>query len=248
MSIQLHTVRLPGYQAIEVGHDSTITAPVYLSGALVVPVSAECSVYDDNGGLVTTVAATIVGSIATVVVPGATTAGRMPADGWRLEWLLTLAAGALRARTDAALVRRVLYPVVTDLDLYRVAPALQPGDGAITRRTNYQPFLDEAWQRIEDRLVQAGRRPWLIISPGSLRQCHLLGTLILIFEDLAMQNGTGLAEAAAKYRQDYEAEWGRIVLTYDADNDGQADTRLGAKPAVIWGVGAWGQRRTRWLT
>lgn len=245
MSIQLHTVRLPGYQCIEVGADTTIVAPVYLSGALVVPSSAQVEIYNDLGALVATIAATIVGSIATVLVPAATTAGLRPAHGWRLEWTITIVGGVLRARTDAALVRRVLYPVISDVDLFRVSPALQPGTpGAITRRTDYQVFLDEAWQRIEDRLVQRGRRPWLVVSPGALRQVHLLGTLVLIFEDLAMQNGTAVAEVAARYRQDYEAEWGKVVLEYDEDDDGRADSRVGAQVGVIWGVGAWGQRRS----
>lgn len=247
MSIQLHTVRLPAYIAIQRGFDTPLSAPVYLSGALVEPTSATMGLYEPGGSLVASYTAVIAGSVATVTVPAAASADTSISEGWRCEWSLVLPGLTLRARTDAAVVRRLLYPVVTDADIFRVQPQLSPThDTPITREDDYQPYLDEAWQRVESRLIESGRRPWLIVSPGALRQVHLMGTLVLIFESLAMSAGSAMSDAADRYRAEYEAAWGRVVLAYDEDDDGTEDDKRGGQPSVLWLHGGLPYTARRW--
>lgn len=230
------TVRLPSYVAIVRGVDTVLSAPVWASGALVAPTAATARVYDSNGALFATLAAVISGSIAQVTVLGSTTTGLALGVGWRVEWDLVIAGAVRTARTIAVLARSVLYPVVTDEDLYGVQPQLRPGSvGALTRETTYQGYLDEAWRQIEDRLLSAGRRPWLVLEPQALRSPHLYLTMALVFESLSIQSAGALGVMAEQYRREYEATWARVSMAYDRDDDGIADDhKVGAGSGSIF--------------
>ena len=237
MSDQRHTVRFTVPHSIVQGQDTTLEAPVYLAGALVAPSVGTVTIYDaSNVVLVNAAAVTIVSSVATYPVLTATVAGSTIGAGWRVVWSLTVAAKPLVAENDGALVKRMLYNVVTDADLFRKVPALDPnGPSPITLATNYQDQLDEAWVDIENRMYQEGRRPEWIRSPSSLRAATVWLTLAIIFEDLETRNDAAFEEQAAKYMARYEAAYSAITALLDTDGDGEADTddRVGLQHAVI---------------
>tara|TARA_R110002110_G_scaffold85307_4_gene221871 strand:- start:249 stop:968 length:720 start_codon:yes stop_codon:yes gene_type:complete len=238
MSDQRHTVRFTVPHSIVQGQDTTLEAPVYLAGALVAPSVGTVTIYDaSNVVLVNAAAVTIVSSVATYPVLTATVAGSTIGAGWRVVWSLTVAAKPLVAENDGALVKRMLYNVVTDADLFRKVPALDPnGPSPITLATNYQDQLDEAWVDIENRMYQEGRRPEWVRSPSSLRAATVWLTLAIIFEDLETRNDAAFEEQAAKYMARYEAAYSAITALLDTDGDGEADTddRVGLQHAVIW--------------
>jgi hypothetical protein len=239
---QAYTARIPVPHLIVRGTDTTISCPVYLSGSLVVPTSGTVSVYDDGGNVVVNAAAvTITDSIAVYSVLGATTSSYSLADGWSVRWSITLTGGAVvTPRSDAALIRQAVYPVISDVDVYRRVPALDPSSqSVITRSANYQSYLDEAWTTIQLRLIGLGERPWLVMSPSALRDPHLMLTLALIFEDLASRINPAYSDRAAAYRQDYEAAWRQMSYRYDTDDDGTADDKGARRSAVgsLWLVG-----------
>ena len=238
MSDQRHTVRFTVPHSIVQGQDTTLEAPVYLAGALVAPSVGTVTIYDaSNVVLVDAAAVTIVSSVATYPVLTAAVAGSTIGAGWRVVWSLTVAAKPLVAENDGALVKRMLYNVVTDADLFRKVPALDPnGPSPITLATNYQDQLDEAWVDIENRMYQEGRRPEWIRSPSSLRAATVWLTLAIIFEDLETRNDAAFEEQAAKYMARYEAAYSAITALLDTDGDGEADTddRVGLQHAVIW--------------
>lgn len=238
MSDQRHTVRFTVPHSIVQGQDTTLEAPVYLAGALVAPSVGTVTIYDaDNVVLVSAAAVTIVSSVATYPVLTATVAGSTIGAGWRVVWSLTVAAKPLVAENDGALVKRMLYNVVTDADLYRKVPALDPnGPSPITLATNYQDQLDEAWVDIENRMYQEGRRPEWVRSPSSLRAATVWLTLAIIFEDLETRNDAAFEEQAAKYMARYESAYSSITTLLDTDGDGEADTddRVGLQHSVVW--------------
>ena len=233
---QRHTVRFPLPDLIERGIDTVIQAPVYLSGSLVAPSAGTVSVYaDTNTARVDGASVTITGDVAQYTVLVATTTSLALADGWRVEWTLTVSGDVLRAVNEAALVRQVVRPMISDVDIYRRVPALDPNSASvITSETDYQGYIDEANTEIQNRMIATGRRPWLIMSPASLRPVYLYLSLAIIFEDLSARlANVDYQERADKYRAEYNRQWKALNFTYDADEDGIADTNESGNPARV---------------
>ena len=221
----VYTARFPGPTMVERNVAQTLELRVYLDGALVAPSACTVSLYDaDNVVQVDGATATIASSYSTYALAAATTTSLSLGVGWRIEWAATISSQAYVFRNDAALVRRLLYPVISDLDLFRRASALNPaGNTPITSLSNYQDYLDEAWVEIQGRLIASGRRPNLIISPYSLREAHLALTLAIVFEDLSTRLNEAYELRADGYRTEYERAWGELNFLVDSDDDGQAD-------------------------
>lgn len=157
-------------------------------------------------------------------------------DGFVIEWAITLGADEYIFRNEAALVRRKLYPVVTDLDLFRRASALDPnGVNPITSVNNFQGYLDEAFTTIQLRLWSTGNRPNLIMSPSALRDVHLHLTLALIFRDLATRLNEVYIEQAEHHHAQFEHAWSTLRFKYDNGPENgitEDDIRKGAVSSV----------------
>lgn len=231
-----YSARIPVPYDIVRGQATTIRCPAYRDGALVSPSSGTCTVYDGSGTVVSTGATVLSSSVSTYTfTPSSSlTLG----EGWRVEWSLVLASVQHVFRSDAALVRVALYPVVSDQDLYRRVSGLNPSGAApLSTLTTYQDYLDEAWTTLVLRLISKGNRPALISSPSALRECHVLLTLSLIFEDFAVRLRESFAEDAARFREHYEAEWARLSFTYDSSDSGvsPAQRRAARGPIILSG-------------
>lgn len=238
MAIPAYTARFQLPDLIEQGRDNALRCPVYLSGGLAVPTAGIASIYDATGAAVTSAAtATIAGSVAGYTVASATLATRTRGEGWRVEWALTMPDGVVHTfRNEAALVRRALYPVVTDADLFRRVSSLDPaGPSPITRASTQQDKIDEAWVQIQQKLLDKGNRPNLIMSPSALRSVHLAAALALVFEDLASRVNASYETRAKAYRDEARAAWAELRFLYDEGDDGQADT-LSRRPSgrTVW--------------
>jgi hypothetical protein len=126
-------------------------------------------------------------------------------------------------RNDGALVRRTLYPVITDADLFQRhsdLPAL-----LATGTTSYQSYLDEAWGTLTNRITAQGRRPYLIIQPSALRDAHLALTLQLIFLDFQTSAGEGgrWQALAEHYGRAYTEAWGQLRFNYDESDENKVN-------------------------
>lgn len=236
-----YTTRLPLPDLIVRGRNHTIQCPVYRDGAVVAVTEAgsTVSVYDEsNTAIVDAAAVTVTSSIARYVITAATTTSLALSERWRVEWTLVLAAAlapdaVIQARNSASLVRHGLEPVIGDVDLWRVVPALDPtGTAPITPRSTYQTVIDEAWTAIQLRIIAAGNRPNLILEPSALREVHLAESLALLFGDLAARSPT-YETRAAEYRLQAKEAWGRVNLLYDSSDAGQADSGRRAMSPVI---------------
>ena len=217
------------------GRANALSCPLWSDGALVAPSSGTITIYDGSSTEQVAAAAVVVSaSIATYsYTPAATLAY---GESWRVEWSLVVAGATDVYPNDAAVVRNVLHPVVTDSDLYRRHRALDPASASpLSTVSNYQDYLDEAWGTISLRLISRGNRPNLIISPSALRDVHLLLTLALIFEDFSTSLNESFGERAEDYRRRYASAWGDLGFVYaaadDADTGGTA-RRKAASPSV----------------
>jgi hypothetical protein len=224
------TVRVSSSLELTRAVATTITAPIYRDGALVAATSVAATLYDSAGAVVATGGA-LAGTLASwTITPAATvTLG----TGYRIEWTIGHAGGTVYSQTSAAIVRRALYPVISDVDLFRRDRLLDPSESGYRGAesdTDWQDYLDEAWTEILGRLYGQGHRPALIMSPEALRNPHLFLTLALIYR---MQGNT---EMATEYDGKYEASWASLRLVYDSDDNGAPDdsgARQTGSP-VLW--------------
>lgn len=232
----IYAARFERVDCLERGRLNTITCPVYRDDALVPPTAngSTVSVYDADGtAIVDAAAVTVTANVATYAIPSATLPVSLSVeDGWRIEWLLVMPDGVAHTfRRAAMLVRRALYPVVTDTDLVRRHSdlrAMRP-----STQSSYQDAIDEAWVTIENRLLAKGNRPNLIMDPTALRELHIHLALHLIFTDFsttATADGR-YAELAADYERKAENDFKTLTFSYDSDEDGIADDPALRRPA-----------------
>lgn len=238
----IYTARLIGPEIVERGRDNVLSCAVYLAGALVTPSAGTLTIWTASNASVSAGVVSFVGGVATATVAASALAALTPEDGWRFEWALTISAVVYTFCRDGSLVYRRLYPVVTDLDLLRAhtdLTARRPSS-----ETSYQDYLDEAWAQIESRLINTGKRPWLIMSPSALRDVHLLQTLALIFRDFAT-GGVGSAEweMMLHYEGLLIRAWGELTYPQRDPTSGQAITPPGSRTPAIPTTWA-GSRRT----
>jgi hypothetical protein len=218
------------------GRAHVIECPVYRTGALVTPSSGTVSVYDPTDtAVISAQSVTITNSVATYSISSGTLSSYSYSDGWRVEWSLTMAdTSIVSPRNDAALVRNGLWPVITDSDLVRRCPALDPNAASgITSSVSYQYAIDEAWTEIQLRLIAKGNRPTLILEPSALRAAHMFLTLAIVFEGEQTRLSAAWTDRAVDYRAQYKDAWDSLAFRYATDDATQADTsRKAARPSV----------------
>lgn len=245
-----YTTRQPLPYMIELGRDTVLTVPVYLNGALKPPTAGTVSVYDDNNTAIVAAAEVMfTGEVAQYTVAGSSTSNRSPSGNWRVEWTLTVpgAADDVVFREEAYLVRNVLRPVISDIDVGQRMPPLRIGAaGGLTTASSHQGSIQEADILVQSRLIELGRRPWLIVSPSALRETWLCWTIAIIFDGLGAASGSRrdgggggddpYSARAEEWRERGETAFGRARLAFDWADDGQADTggRVGPRPGAVW--------------
>lgn len=228
-----YSVPFKGPTLLQKGQINALTAPVYRNGALVAPSGGTCTVYGPASEVVSTGSVTVAANIATYTVSSSSLSSFSLGDGWRVEWALTLSGTVHTFRTSASLVHRLLYPVLSDLDLQGLHTDMATLQGGVT----VQGYLDEAWVVIEGKLLQSGRRPWLNLEPSSLRQAHKLLSLALWMRDRATGGpGTPEWELAAHYEGAFEKEWKALSFP-EATQEGEATAggrkRRSASPLLV---------------
>lgn len=229
---------LAPYQLVR-GQTQTLTCPVYAGGVLVAPTSGTITVERPGGTeLVSAASAPVAGDMATYSLTSATLADTEQLGGqWQVIWSLVFASGVTPevVRSDAVVVRRALYPTVTDADLYRRASALDPaGSAPVTSETTYQDKIDLAWGMILREIINEGRRPDLVTTPSALHDAHLLLTLSLIYEDMATRLNEFHMSMADRYRDAYRAARQSMSYGYDADDTGKQPERRTRRGGTLW--------------
>lgn len=235
-STSTYTARFLTPDLMERGRINSLSCPVWLDGALVAPSSGMITIYDGSGTKqVDGASATVTASVATYSYSPASTLAW--SEGWRLEWSLVISGTTHVFKQDGSLVRNVLYPSVTDADLFRRHRALDPNSASpVSTVTDFQDYLDEAWTTIQLRLISRGNRPNLVLNPSALRDLHLTLTLALIFDDFSTSLNETYSDRAAEYRRQYEEAWSDLRFVYassDDDTEGPSQHRRAAQP-TIW--------------
>jgi hypothetical protein len=221
-----YQARLSAVDTIERGLVNDLTCPIYDDGALVAPSSGVVTLYDPNNVAIVDRASVVVsGSIATLSYTAP--ADLELAEGYRVIWELVLDGATLRFRNYAEVVRHRLFNPVTDLDVYRHAPALNPaGNSPIHRDTDLDDQLTEAFAIVESKIRNMGRRPHLIFDPSSIRLWVIHLTIALKLQSLSHRGGGDTyAQRAAEHLEMAMAEEKSVQFHYAPDDAEEAPTK-----------------------
>lgn len=221
-----HAARFVLPDLIVRGRDSHAVLEVYYQGARqsLSAATATVSRADGTTFATPTVVLSDGNKLGTITVSGASTGDESLSDGWRISYVVTVGGDVYEFANEAMLIRAALQPVLTDKDLYKRVSSLDPsGSTPITAQANYQDARDEAWIEIQQRMIQKGERPSLVMSPTALRGVHMELTLALIFEDLSTRINDAYEARAQSYRRQYAELWRNLTWRYDADESGTAD-------------------------
>lgn len=192
-------------------------------GGVLQPSGATISIYDESSQLVVDDAVVTIANdrLTFTVTPAMVPATLSLSDRWQIRWRVTVPDMPAQTITQPAhLCRTQILPVISDYHLLRRHSDLKnllPADQA-----SWQVYLDDAWEDIQIKLLAMGRRPYLILSPYSLKGVHTAMTLARIFRDLSTYTqGPGkYTELASHYEEEAEKLWGALRFDYDHDEDG----------------------------
>lgn len=245
----VYSARFRTTETIERGRTQVISCPTSRAGATATPTAGTVSVYRPDGtALVSAQAVTIpAASVAQYSLSGASTSAEALGEGWLIEWALTMPDSVVHTfRQDAALCRRTLYPTIDQNDLVQRHSDLPSLLGSAV---SYQPYIDEAWSTICNRLIADGRRPYLVMQPSAFRDVTLMLTLHLIFLDYSTSAGDGgrWQALAGHYATQYEQAWGQLRFVYDEADENRVDpTKKKSASSQIWTNGRGGSAVAWW--
>ena len=220
---QIRTIEL-----LERAKAQTSELKLYRDGSQIVPTAATYTLTKPTGtDLLTGQTATIAesGTVSYAHSAEQLKESEELGEGYVQEWTITIDGEEYLFRRMAALVRRRLYPVVSDIDLtatYSDLANIRP-----STLTSYQQYIDDAWYQILRRIRNRGMGyEYLMMSAESFFEAHRHLSLYLIFRDfhssLGQSNGRYLDLANEHYRL-YRDEFDTINFIYDEDHDGEAD-------------------------
>ena len=234
-----YSVRFDVLELLERGRDQVIKAPVYDNGALVAPSEATVSIFDaSNTAIVDAAAATISGGIAQYTVSGTTQIPTTVAldRNWRVEWALTVAGVVVNARTDAALVYRQPYMVLTQEHLLDYHRDLE--DMITSKETSLRRYIEASWYDLIRMLYQDGTLIERVIDSHALLDYHRAKCLERIFRDFSTSSaGEKYGDLALFYMETAKEHRGSMnFAAYDDDDDGDDDSPDSRRAAVgtIW--------------
>lgn len=224
----------------------TVTArmPLYVDGSLTlaVPASGTYTLYDGNNTAIDTGAVTIPTSgdyagiasyeILDTVIP----ATILLASNWYEKWVLTMSDGSIETVERAVyFCLRTLYCPISQGSLGRrisSLSALLPSS-----KSSFADYIKEAWADIESRLLQSGKRPYLITNSSALRPLVTELVRYYIFQDAKtlVADGSTYGELAEEAKAAYEHLWDTLTLEYDTSElGGRGSTEAVAGPPVIY--------------
>ena len=145
-------------------------------------------------------------------------------DRYQQHWVLSIDGKTYEPRHEAAIALFEIYPPVGEVDLVlgEYPNLLEELDD---NNQTVQPFLDEAWKQVVEKLWDVGRWPSLIISNSSLRRPLRQLAFFLIFKELlhATSGANRWQLLMDHHNAEWKEAWKALRLRIDHNQDGFAD-------------------------
>ena len=166
-----YSARVRVTELLERGKAQTTLLEVYRNGSQITPTSATYSILKPDSQYIVQNGATSIlgdGTIQYSHTPSQLNDQLILGEGYVQEYNVTISGEVFTFRRMAAIVRKRLYPVISDADLeevYTDLATLRPSS-----ITSYQTYIDSAWYTILRRLRTIGAGYEYLITSRSLRR------------------------------------------------------------------------------
>jgi hypothetical protein len=228
----------PAPYLLERGATQTLTAPIRhgSGGGLIAPDSGTITITRPDGTeFVSGQAVTVSSSTATYTV--SPSASETLGDGWTVLWTLTFSGVVYPTfRQSAYLVKYVPPNVVSEHELYARVPELQhrvPQSQGPTDRggsgEGWQPQIDEAYFELIQKMLDDGKKPWLVREVTGYRKWLLTRALQLCVGTISFGPDSTWSEQSKRLY--FEMNKVQSDMRFQLEND-DGGTRRGAVPAL----------------
>ncbi len=224
---------LPGLLVVADEGDQSSIEVLDPSGAAEAPASGTYELVDSTGTVKASGSISVDGT--TVISSTVATGSLEPGDAYRERWRVTMDDGVEASTEREAIVCRFLLSCpIGPADITRMSPQLDPDfDKNISGTLDLDEFIDEAWVQIQNRLIAAGRRPWLSISSHALRESALELTHALIYDRLSTER-RHYTDHADRHRMAYRDAWNRVRLTYQTPSGSSVKGKRGSRSPTLY--------------
>ncbi len=227
----IHRHTLP--VTIERGADVTLTLDLRgADGEAVIPSAVSLVIRD---GL--TVRATITADVSpagevTAELLAATSEDWPLTDALLLEWSATVDGTVYRYRVTGAVCLWTYDSTLTADDVFSRYPALR----AALAADDVGTFITNAHGEIQRRILEKGRRPYLIADSWAVSDAHLELALwrVMAAADNSL-NDERWARAAEQHEEGYRTRWGSLSFRYDLSESGDVSEAAPepASPVIV---------------
>lgn len=218
--------------------DAATGGPLVITAAVLTLYNAQGTTVVDNA--TATVSTTEAGVVTYILSAGDLPSTLALGEGWRAVWLITTANGAELVTIPMALCKYVPRPSITTDTLFTLHADLRDAVPVNQAAVGWTPQIRLAWREIQQMLYDQGRRPWLVVTGGSLSRAHTARVLAMIYRDLQTQtqgDAARRAKLATDYTKEFSDVWALLRFDYDRDGDGISDGQIGARSALAIGCG-----------
>lgn len=237
-----YSLDIPHPYLMEIGRTQELQGPVRYgsTGALIAPTVSGSSITITRPAgteLVSAAGITVSGSVATYSL-STLSSSEEAAEGWLVEWDLVIGGLVYPFRSAAIAVLHLLFPVVSEADIYVEEPELRyrVPQAQQTAGSGWQPQGDQTWWDIQRYLLRKGRRPWLTTEPDAFREAHRYGWLERACRGVEQDVSGAWLTKAKHYGSLARSALADIQLTYQ-DNDTSPTSRRGRGPIRLAPVG-----------
>lgn len=236
MARPIHRHNLP--VSIERGADVTLTLDLRNADGEAVAASAASLVIRDGLTVRATIAsATIDGDgRITYDLPAATSADWPLTDSLLLEWSATVDGTVYRYRVTGAVCLWTYDSTLTADDVFTRYPGLRAAIDA----ADVAAILASTSGEVQRRILERGRRPYLIADSWAVADAHLDLALwrIMAAADTAL-NDDRWRRAAEAHEESYATRWGALSFRYDLSESGDVSEAAPepASPVIVLTAG-----------
>lgn len=202
---------------------NTFTFNVYNAGVAVKPTSALISIWaNDEEQKVTEATATISDSSPyNITYEASASVFDDYTENWRIRIDYIHGGNTRYVSFFFDVVKNKIYCDVIQSDLEKLHPELN--DDLHSGLSNYQPFIDAAFDDVKTDIKAFGDRPVLMLDGSQVHRLILYKSLEKIFFDFSNSVDDISWEKHKKCISMYEKELGSLRLKYDRDQDEVAD-------------------------
>lgn len=235
MTRPIHRHSLP--VTIERGADTVLTLDLRnADGEVTIPESVSLDIRSGSVTLETLTCDVDSAGAVTADLPGDASSGWALTDSLLLVWSATVDGVVYTYRVTGAVCLNAYESTLTADDVFDRYPALR----AALEPSHVGSLITSTSAEIQRRIMEKGRRPYLIMDRWAVADAHLELALWRVMDaaDNALSDDRW-RRAAEKHEEGYAARWGSLNFRYDLSESGDVATASPepASPVLILTAG-----------